>query len=219
MQSQYSPKVPKIAVLRLALYAKNLDFLERQGLEIISSLRLAELCGVNPAQIRKDLAYFGQFGVRGRGYYVKSLLQELHTILGINRRWTLGLVGAGNLGRALLHHAQFAREGFVFSVIFDKDPAKVGTQVGGLLIRHINTLGQWIGNEGSFDIAMLATGTQAAQTCTGLLIKYGIRAILNFTPVKLQVPEGVYVEDVDMTLRLNLLCYRVITGSEHSLNG
>jgi redox-sensing transcriptional repressor len=104
-------KIPSIAITRMSVYARKLELLDQKGVEVVSSVRLADICGINPAQIRKDLAYFGQFGVRGVGYYVKELLSEIGKILGLDKEWRLCLVGVGNLGLALLRHARFANHG------------------------------------------------------------------------------------------------------------
>lgn len=207
-------KIPNIAVIRLALYAKNLELLQEEGTELVSSVKLARMCGGNPAQIRKDLAYFGQFGVRGVGYYVNDLLQALKSVMGTDRTWRLGLFGVGNLGKALLGFEQFSERGFLFTAAFDKDIDLVGTVVHGLEISQSEDIKEIVRGEGAFDIAVLATSADRAQDCANRIIDAGIHAILNFTPVRLVTPETVYVENVDFTVRLHALCYSLTTGSD-----
>ncbi|MBW1988967.1 MAG: redox-sensing transcriptional repressor Rex [Deltaproteobacteria bacterium] len=209
-----SPKIPKIAVIRLALYAKHLEILHSEGVKLVSSLELADLCGVNPAQIRKDLAYFGQFGTRGLGYPVAELLAELKRIMGTDHVWRLGLVGVGNLGRALLRHTQFAEQGFVFTAAFDRNPEVVGTLVSGVKVSNAEQMKRVVRERSPFDIGVLATQPKEAQSAADRLVEAGVSAILNFTPVKLKLPAGVYVENVDFTVRLHLLCYSITHGSD-----
>ncbi|ACL04550.1 redox-sensing transcriptional repressor Rex [Desulfatibacillum aliphaticivorans] len=207
-------KIPNIAVIRLALYAKHLEMLHNDGVELVSSVKLAKMCGANPAQIRKDLAYFGQFGVRGVGYYVNDLLNALKEVMGTNRTWRLGLFGVGNLGKALLGFEQFAQRGFIFTAAFDKDIDLVGTEVQGIEISQSEDIKEVIKGPGCFDIAVLATGADRAQDCAMRIVEAGIHAILNFTPIRLVVPENVFVENVDFTVRLHALCYSLTTGSD-----
>ncbi|MFH1886073.1 MAG: redox-sensing transcriptional repressor Rex [Pseudomonadota bacterium] len=207
-------KIPKIAVIRMALYAKHLDLLESQGIRLVSSVDLADICGVNPAQIRKDLAYFGQFGTRGLGYPVPELLLSIKKILGTDHIWRLGLVGVGNLGRALLRHSQFAEQGFVFTAAFDLDPQVVGTLVSGVKVSHVDQMKRMLRERSSFDIGVLAVGSTDAQAVTDRMVDAGVRAILNFTPVMLNTGPDVYVENVDFTVRLHLLCYSLTHGSD-----
>src|ERR1043165_7201208 len=126
------PRIPEMTVRRLSVYTRSLLQLEEDGVKTISSQELAERFSLNSAQVRKDLAYFGEFGVRGIGYYVSGLKAELQRILGLDREWQVALVGFGNLGSALFHYKGFARQGFRISAIFDEDPAKVGRDVGGI---------------------------------------------------------------------------------------
>ncbi len=212
--NQKDPKIPKIAVIRMALYAKHLGLLDNQGIRVVSSVELADLCGVNPAQIRKDLAYFGQFGTRGLGYPVPELSLSIKKILGTNRIWHLGLVGVGNLGRALLRHSQFAEQGFVFTAAFDLDPQVVGTLVSGVKVSHVDQMKRMIRERSPFDIGVLAVRPEEAQSVADRLKDSGIRAILNFTPMVLALGPDVYVENVDFTVRLHLLCYSMTHGSD-----
>lgn len=207
-------KIPNIAVIRLALYAKNLEILHKEGVELVSSVKLAEMGGANPAQIRKDLAYFGQFGVRGVGYYVKDLLDALKKVMGTDRTWRLGLFGVGNLGRALLGFKQFQERGFCFTAAFDRDMDIVGTIVSGLEVAQSEDVKKIFENSKNFDIAVLATGVDRAQECVDRVVDAGLRAVLNFTPIRLVVPPRIFIENVDFTVRLHALCYSLTTGSD-----
>src|SRR5439155_20714992 len=135
------PKIPEMTIRRLSIYTRCLQQLEEDGVKTVSSQELAERFNLNSAQVRKDLAYFGEFGVRGIGYYVAGLKAELQKILGLDREWAVALVGFGNLGSALLHYKGFARQGFRIAAIFDDDPAKIGREVGGVRVRASRELG------------------------------------------------------------------------------
>src|SRR5438094_8445769 len=128
------PRIPEMTIRRLSIYTRCLLQLEEDGVHTISSQDLAERFSLNSAQVRKDLAYFGEFGVRGIGYYVVGLKAELQRILGLDREWPVALVGLGNLGSALFHYKGFARQGFRIAIVFDDDPAKAGREIGGVPI-------------------------------------------------------------------------------------
>ncbi len=180
-----------------------------QDVNIIASDKLAQKCGVNPAQVRKDLAYFGEFGVRGVGYFVKELLFEIKKILGLNRRWKMVLVGVGNLGLALMAHENFTKQGYEFVAAFDTDAAKVGRRLpNGLIINGIDDIGGVVAERG-IEIGVIATPADQAQITARRLIDAGIKAILNFAPLQIQVPEGYIVENVDFTVKLDNLAYHL----------
>jgi redox-sensing transcriptional repressor len=181
--------------------------------KIIASDKLAQKCGINPAQIRKDLAYFGEFGIRGVGYFVRELLFEIKRILGLNKPWKMALLGIGNLGSALLAHQNFIRQGYEFVAVFDVDPAKVGLRVpSGQIIHHMDDLETVIKEKG-VEIGVLAIPAAKAQMAALPLIAAGVKAILNFAPIQLQLPEGMAVENVDFTVKLDHLAYN-LTMSE-----
>ncbi len=203
-------KIPEITIHRLSVYARHLALLDMNNVKLISSVNLAEACGVNSAQIRKDLAYFGEFGVRGIGYYVKDLLFELRKILGLNKEWRLGLIGVGNLGAALLRHALFNKQGYIFVKAFDQDPEKIGTTIGTLVIDPVEKMEDEIEKVG-IDIGVIATQDQTAQECADRLVRAGVQGVLNFAPVQLKAPADVHIENVDFTLRLDALCYKLTT--------
>jgi redox-sensing transcriptional repressor len=206
-------KIPTATITRLSIYSRYLEALAQEGVKIIASDKLAQKCGINPAQIRKDLAYFGEFGIRGVGYFVKELLFEIKRILGLNKSWKMALVGIGNLGSALLAHQNFIRQGYEFDAVFDVDPAKVGRRLpSGQLIHHLDELEQMIKDK-DVEIGVIATPASQAQAVAQRLIQTGIKAILNFAPIQLQVPEGMAVENVDFTVKLDNLAYHLTMGN------
>jgi redox-sensing transcriptional repressor len=205
-------KIPAIAISRLSVYARNLAVLDEKGVEVISSGRLADICGVNPAQIRKDLAYFGGFGVRGLGYYVKELLFEIRKILGTDKEWRLGLVGVGNLGLALLRHTPFADRGYTFVAAFDKTPERIGIRIGGIKVEPPKAINHVIEEKG-IEIGVIAVKPKWAQEVADTLVRAGIYGILNFAPTEIRCPAHVCIENVDFSLKLDMLCYRLTSGA------
>jgi redox-sensing transcriptional repressor len=206
-------KIPTATITRLSIYSRYLEALAQEGVKIIASDKLALKCGINPAQIRKDLAYFGEFGIRGVGYFVKELLFEIKRILGLNKTWKMALVGVGNLGSALLAHQNFVRQGYEFAAVFDVDPVKVGRRLpSGLMIHHLDDMEKVV-KEKNAEIGVITTPAVQAQQVASRLIQAGIRAILNFAPLQLQVPEGMAVENVDFTVKLDNLAYNLTMGN------
>lgn len=200
-------KIPPATIYRLSRYSRKLSLLSREGLEVVSSEKLAAECGVNSAQLRKDLAYFGEFGVRGVGYYTGHLLQHIKNILGLEKEWRLGLFGVGNLGQALLHYPNFINQGYRFVAAFDVDPGKIGQRlVSGLEISDMKDITEVVSRE-PFGIGIITTPAGRAQQVVELAIEAGVKGILNFAPVILRVPGDVVVEYVDFTLRLDSLSY------------
>lgn len=199
-------KIPSAVVRRLALYSRLLSDLELNNVEKISSSELADLLGINSAQVRKDLAYFGQFGVPGFGYYIKDLRENLKRILRSDREVRVILVGVGNLGSALVSYGGFQRQGFKIDMAFDADRRKAGSSRGDLAVYHIDELEDRLRESGA-DIAVLAVPTEACQGVADRLIKAGIRGILNFVPKRLTVPEHVKVHYVDLSIEMETLSY------------
>ncbi len=207
-------KIPSATITRLSIYSRALEELSTEQVPVVSSKRLAELCGVNPAQIRKDLAYFGQFGVRGVGYYVKELLFDIKKILGLNKEWNLAIVGMGNLGCALVAHENFAKQGYRFVAAFDVDPMKVGRRLAsGLQIHPLEEL-EAVCRETGAEIGVICTPAEKAQEIAVRLHSVPLRGILNFAPVQIQCPEGTTckVENVDFTVKLDNLAYHLTAG-------
>lgn len=197
---------------RLSIYMRTLQDLIDEDIDVISSERLAKQCGVNPAQIRKDLAYFGEFGVRGVGYRVSDLIGQIKEILGLNRPWNLAMVGLGNLGSALIRHGNFIKHGYIFTAAFDQDPQKIGKRLpNGLIINHVDELEEII-KERDVHVGIIATPAASAQSVANQLVLAGINGILNFAPVQIQVPDCCHVENVDFTIKLDTIAYHLSYG-------
>lgn len=207
------PKVPEATIKRLSIYMRVLKDLEKKGVEVISSAELADICGVNAAQIRKDLTYFGEFGIRGVGYYVKELHFDIRKVLGLNQRRNVALVGVGNLGRALASYRNFSEHGYNFVAAFDADPSKVGeTLPGGLRIQGMDDIAR-LTAEREIEIAIVTTPAETAQEAVDQIVAAGIKGILNFAPTQIQVPDGVKVKKVDLTTEFDNLVYHLYARS------
>jgi len=203
--------VASSTVRRLSLYLQFLHECEARGLATVSSGALAERGGASPAQVRKDLSFFGSFGRRGVGYSVPLLAGRLREILGLVRRYRVILVGAGRVGAALAAYPGFRQRGFDVVAVYDADPARIGGAVDGLLVRSHERLEADLAAERA-DIAVIATPAGAAQGVADRLVKAGVRALLNFAPVTLAVPPAVTVSDVNMALELEALSYALHRG-------
>jgi redox-sensing transcriptional repressor len=206
------PKIPEMTIRRLSVYTRCLLQLEEDGIKTISSQDLAERFNLNSAQVRKDLAYFGEFGVRGIGYYVSGLKAELQRILGLDREWPVALVGLGNLGSALFHYKGFSRQGFRVAVVFDDDPAKIGREIDGVPIVATRDIPREVAAR-AIQIAILAVPAEAAQTVTDQLVAAGIKAVLNFAPARLRVPRDARLKNVDLSIELETLSFYLAQGS------
>lgn len=199
-------RISESTVRRLSHYYRVLEEVQAEGRRMISSHRLAEREGITSAQVRKDLSNFGSFGRRGLGYNVEHLREEIRAILGLERRWRVALAGAGNIGAALLSYRGFEKQGFDIVAVFDRDPARVGQKLGRHVIADIATLNEAKGDAG-FDIGVVATPIQAAQEVADLMVKAGVRGILNFAPRKLFVPPHVTLRTVDMAMEFESLSF------------
>lgn len=199
-------KVADSTVRRLSLYLRFLDDFEGQGVETVSSEALAQRGGTTSAQVRKDLSFFGSFGKRGLGYYVPELAQRLRSILGLGRRYRVAMIGAGKIGSALVQYRGFTQRGFDIVAIFDNDPAKIGTQWNGLTVLPIDRLEQELKAQ-EVDMAVLVTPGEAAQSVAERVVGQGVKAILNFAPIQLNVPDDVVVKTVNLALELETLSY------------
>ena len=198
--------IPEVVIDRLPVYARALRNLAREGRVVVSSQELGDQLGVTPAQIRKDLSYFGRFGKQGRGYNVHRLYGELRQILGLDRQWKLVLVGVGNLGRAILSYGGFAPEGFRVIAAFDANATTIGRKVGDVLVQDVKELPQFLGRD-SIDIGIVAVPASTAQEVISILVKGGVRAILNYAPVAVQVPPNVHLRDIDPVLQLQAMTF------------
>jgi redox-sensing transcriptional repressor len=200
------PRVADSTIRRLSLYLRLLEEFAAQGIETVSSEALAGRGGTTSAQVRKDLSFFGSFGKRGLGYAVPELMDRLRDILGLKRRYRVGMVGAGKIGSALLQYHGFRQRGFDIAAIFDVDPAKIGTRWNGLTVQDVATMEEVLG-AAPVDMAVLVTPADPAQPLADRLVKLGVTAILNFAPVQIVVPEYVVVKNVNLALELETLSY------------
>ena len=206
------PKIPEMTVRRLSVYTRCLQQLEEDGVKTVSSQELAERFNFNSAQVRKDLAYFGEFGVRGIGYYVAGLKAELQKILGLDREWPVALVGLGNLGAALYHYKGFAKQGFRIAAVFDDDQAKWGDAEGGIPIMPMRDLPKEV-KARNLQIAIVAVPAESAQAVTEKLVAAGIKAILNFAPSRIKAVKDVRLKNVDLAIELESLSFYLAQGS------
>ncbi len=208
-------KIPEKTITRLSIYLRCLEELEADNTTSVSSKQLAERFGLNSAQVRKDLAYFGQFGVRGLGYYIAELKHNLERILGLKQDWEVALIGVGNLGSALIAYKGFQARGFQISLAFDSDQAKVGHQIDGVVVMDVAKLVPTLRKK-KVKIAVLAVPAAMAQPVADLLVDSGVTAILNFAPTQLVVPERVKVQNVDLSVLLKTLSYHTVRATHTS---
>jgi redox-sensing transcriptional repressor len=207
--------VPKSVVSRLSLYLRELQQLSADGTSTISSIKLGQRLGLTDTQVRKDLAYFGQFGFPGIGYRCDQLAMELRRILGTDRQWPVALVGCGNLGQALLGYSGFGKQGFSVALAFDNNPQLIGRVFGQVTIRSVDEFETEMRRH-QVRLAILAVPVEAAQATADRMIEAGIRGILNFAPVTLIAPPNVEVVGVDLANVLEQLSFAVVTGSRKS---
>jgi redox-sensing transcriptional repressor len=199
-------KISEPTIGRLSVYLRLLSALGDTGVPTVSSEELARRSGTTSAQVRKDLSLFGTFGKRGLGYSVPELESTLRSILGLERRWPVALVGAGRIGAALFGYESFRRQGFHIDAVFDADPAKVGIRWQGLEVQADSALEEVLTERG-IEMAVLAVPAAAAQRVADRLVRAGVRGILNFAPTRLDVPSRVVVKSVDMTVEMERLSY------------
>jgi redox-sensing transcriptional repressor len=211
-------KVSESTVGRLSLYLRLLSELEGEGVLTLSSEALAQRCGTTAAQVRKDLSLFGTFGKRGLGYSVTELIAALRSILGLERRWRVALVGAGRIGVALMGYQDFRAQGFDIEAAFDRDETKVGQRRHGVEIRRDAELELALVEE-AIDIVIVAVPAEAAQGVVDRVVSAGVRAILNFAPVKLHVPPGVALKNVNMAVELEALSYALANTGRRTRRG
>jgi redox-sensing transcriptional repressor len=208
MEPSRPESIPNPAVRRLSLYLRQLEAFERKGRRTISSKQLGESLRLTDAQVRKDLAYFGQFGHPGIGYKVQDLILELRKILGTDKTWGVVLVGAGNIGRAMSGYRGFDRKGFRLVAVFDNDQSKVGRKLGSFTIQPLSEMADTVRQQ-SVRLAILAVPADDAQEVADQLIDAGVRGLLNFAPVSLAVPRNVALQTVDMAVQLEQLAFQV----------
>ena len=203
-----SEKISELTTNRLSVYLRCLNLLAAAGIKTVSSQALADQFNLNSAQIRKDLAYFGEFGVRGVGYFVEDLRQHITKILGLDTLHRVGIVGAGNLGSALANYNGFKGSNFKVVALFDNDQEKIGRRIGqdGVMVHDVRKIARVVRDE-AIDVAVIAVPARAAQRVLNQVMTAGIKAVLNFAPVRLRVRLGVKVKTVDLTIALESLSY------------
>jgi redox-sensing transcriptional repressor len=205
--------VPHPAIRRLSLYLRQLESFAAESRHTVSSRELGRALGLGDAQVRKDLANFGSFGQSGVGYRVEELVGKLKRILGVDRSWDVVLMGAGNVGRALLAYRPFREKGFRLVAVFDSDTRLHGQQFGGVKVQPFSEVGETVRRVGA-KLAVIAVPAEAAQRAADALVAGGVRGILNFAPVNLKVPEGVAVNSVDLVVQLEQLAFQVNAEEE-----
>jgi len=206
-------KAPENAAIRLSLYLRYLREMREE--ESISSEQLAQFIGTSGVRVRKDLSYFGQFGTPGKGYTVGRLREQISKVLGLDKTWNIALIGVGKLGTALLGYPGFRKSGFHIKVGFDVKPSKIGRKIASVPIHHPYQMPRII-REQEIRIGIIAVPAGAAQESADLLIISGVRAILNFSPVRVIVPSYVRLRNVDFASQLEVIPYYIAIGSDSS---
>lgn len=199
-------QVPNIVVSRLPLYLRALTHLADRGQSVTSSLELGRTLSISPAQIRKDLSYFGEFGKQGMGYEVERLIGALRRILQLDRTWDAALIGGGHLGTAIAQYGGFTNRGFRITGVFDAEPSKVGRWLGSLAVQPMDELESWLAESG-VRLAIVAVPASAAQAVTDRLVRAGVKAILNYAPINLEVPPEVRIHHIDPLIGLQAMTY------------
>lgn len=214
-EGQPETPVPKAVVSRLSLYLRELQHLVSDGNETTSSTQLGRVLGFTDAQVRKDLAYFGQFGYPGIGYRCEELIAQIKRILGTDHHWPIAMVGIGNLGRALVGYKGFNRQGFHIAAAFDSDPAKIGNDLDGIPIEPLDKLSEVVAAQ-RIRLGLISVPADAAQSVADQLVAAGVDGILNFAPVTISVPAGVKIFGVDLAIELEQLAFAVVNQPEKS---
>lgn len=199
-------KIPEVTIIRISIYSRYLSQLKEKGIRDITSEDMARGVGIKSAQIRKDLSYFGRFGSRGSGYNVRNLDQQILQILGLNTKWRVSLVGWGNLGLALSRYRWFKERRFYLTSIFEFDPEKVGTFIDGVEVMSIERLEE-VARQNRTLIGIISVPAPVAQPIADSLIRAGVRGILSFVPVVLNMPPGIELRIVDLTANLEMLAF------------
>jgi redox-sensing transcriptional repressor len=201
-------KIPDIVIGRLPLYLRSLQRMAQEGRKVTSSQELGERLGISAAQIRKDLSQFGEFGKQGTGYQIDYLTKQLSQILHVDRVWDMAVVGAGDVGHAVASYQGFVDRGFQITMIFDKDPSKIGAQFGDFTIIDGSKMVETIRSSG-VKVAMVAVPAETAQQVADELVEAGVEAILNYAPIRLNVPGNVRVQHIDPAIHLQRMTYYI----------
>ncbi len=212
----YTSRISKQTIKRLAIYYRYLEKLHKEGRRTVSSHEIGEELGLKASQVRKDLSYFGGFGKRGVGYEIRTLALKVSKILGLTRSWNVCIVGAGNLGRALLRFPGLKEKGFRIVSVFDKDSAKIGKPVErDLVVIDVKRLPEIVKVE-QIEIGVITTPAADAQEVAELLSKSGVKGIINFAPAKVSVPETASLEEIDISVAFSSVAFGIITSEEDS---
>jgi redox-sensing transcriptional repressor len=199
-------RISESTIHRLSIYYRALNQLERENYETISSKELAKREELTPAQVRKDLSFFGSFGTRGLGYPVSELRDKIAEILGINRSWNVALVGVGNIGSALVSYKEFQKQGFRIRKIFDNDQRKIGSNHKGIIVSDVDDIVTEL-RDSKIEIVVIAVPSSVAQMIVDDVVQAGIKAILNFAPINLKVPDDVHLRNENMAMELEYLSF------------
>ena len=210
-------KISESTIHRLSLYYRALSLLEKDNYETVSSKELAKREKLTPAQVRKDLSFFGSFGTRGLGYPVVDLKNKIASILGIDRQWKVALVGIGNIGSALVSYKEFIRQGFQIVKLFDNDQRKIGSNHKGIIVSDIKNIEQEIREEG-IQMVILSVPATVAQYIIDDIVNAGVKAILNFAPINLKVPPDVAIRTENMCMELEYLSFGMTNNNKQDTN-
>jgi redox-sensing transcriptional repressor len=204
-------RISESTIHRLSMYYRALSLLQKENYETVSSKELAKREKLTPAQVRKDLSFFGSFGTRGLGYPVAELKSQIAGILGLDRAWRVALVGVGNIGSALVSYKEFSKQGFQIVKLFDNDQRKIGSNHKGITVSDIRNLETEL-RDAKIEMVVLAVPATVAQYIVDDVIKGGIKAILNFAPVNLRVPDDVYLRNENMSMELEFLSFALVNN-------
>lgn len=202
-------KVSDSTIRRLSMYYRSLSESKKRGIKIISSKELAKVEKLTPAQVRKDLSFFGSFGTRGLGYPVGELKEKIAKILGLNRSWNVALIGVGNVGSALVSYKEFQKQGFNIKLLFDNDQRKINKNHKGILVSDVQDLTKKL-KESKIEMVILAVPSHASQEVADQVVSSGVKSILNFAPVQIKVPPDVVLRSVNMAIELEHLSFCLV---------
>ncbi len=211
-------RISESTIHRLSLYYRALSLLEKDNYETVSSKELAKREKLTPAQVRKDLSFFGSFGTRGLGYPVQELKSKIASILGIDRSWRVALIGIGNIGSALVSYKEFQKQGFQIIKLFDNDQRKIGSNHKGIVVSNIENLQSEL-KDAKIEMAILAVPATVAQYIVDDVVRAGVKSILNFAPVNLKVPEDVHLRNENMAMELEYLSFAMVNNRRQKQPG
>lgn len=210
-------RIPEATVMRLSIYSRYLNQLQDEGVETVSSGEIAKGVGVGSAQVRKDLAYFGEFGTRGVGYNVKELFGHLMKILGLDQNWKVIIIGAGKLGSALALYQGFKERGFAVCAILDANEERIGQKLSNIEIEPLELMQQRV-QENNIKLGVVTVPAHSAQDVTDKLIAAGVKAVLNFSPRVLRVPSGIILRNVDLSVNMEVLSFNLALKNHESFD-